>query len=181
MRTIEVSKRGCGFPKEGGFYAIGGGRAMTCYALPMELQPCGCCMQMPKFARCPTQVTSEYLHMLFAKCEATERCNQCVKDRKYWISWIGSDYDTKSFNEEVDRQGLSRRIPPSFAKSIQVGDYFANVKNGKIISMVPITSVRYYVKPEDDATKIETLEKDGIEVCKLKKVETENVEQLEIE
>ena len=167
MRTIKIRRRGCGLPKAGGFYAIGSGRSMTCFALPVELQPCKCCNQEPKFARCPTKVTSEYLHMMFTDCEAKDQCRCCVMDnRDYWISWIGSDYSEESFVQEVNNQGLSRRIPPSFAKAISPGDWFANVKNRKIISLVPITSVRYYVKDGDDVEKLKKLEEAGIDVCK---------------
>jgi hypothetical protein len=169
MMTVDIYERGCGFPKEGGYYAIGGGRSMTCYALPVELTPCSCCNQMPKFARCPTPVTSEYLHMMFSKCEVNDNCRGCVRDNKtYWISWIGSDYDTESFNREVTSQGLSRKIPPSFASLIQAGDIFANVKRGEIISLIPVTSIRYYVKPKDKASDLEKLQEQGIEVAKMK-------------
>jgi hypothetical protein len=177
MKTVRIRKRGCGYPKQGGFYAIGAGKARVCFALPVELTPCKCCMQMPKFARCPTKVTSEYLHQLFFDCESKETCRSCVMDnRDYWISWIGSDYDTDSFIQEVNTQGLSRRIPPSFAKAIRPGDYFANVKNGKIISLVPITSIRYYVKEGDDEEKLKKLKEDGVDVCKMDLVNEEETQ-----
>lgn len=166
MITVDVQKRGCGFPKEGGFYAIGGGKALTCFALPVTLVPCECCDQMPKFARCPTPVTGKYIETLF-KQPCCDACHHCVKDRRYWISWVGSDYTTETFCREVNNQGLSRRIPPSFYKSIKVGDYFANVKGGEIINMIPITSVRYYFKKGDSEEKIKQLEEEGIEVAKI--------------
>lgn len=123
MVTIKVRPRGCGIPKEGGFYAIGGGKALTCFAMPVALKPCECCSQMPKTCRCPTLVTGKYLHLLFQDCEKNEYCHCCVKQQvNYWISWVGSDYTTDSFIKEVNHQGLSRRIPPSFAKLIKPGD-----------------------------------------------------------
>lgn len=169
MITVDVQKRGCGFPKEGGFYAIGGGKPLTCFALPVKLLPCDCCDQMPKFARCPTPVTSKYIETLFYndKPSCGQMCHQCVRGKKYWISWVGSDYTTETFCREVNNQGLSRRLPPSFAKLIQVGDYFANVKGGEIINMIPITSVRYYLKKGDSEEKIKQLEEEGIEVAQI--------------
>lgn len=44
--------------------------------------------------------------------------------------------------------------------------YIANVKAGEIISLVPVTTVRYYVKKKEDAEKLKQLEADGIEVAK---------------
>lgn len=171
MKTVQVSKRGCGYPKEGGFYAIGGGVAMHCHALPMTLVPCSCCMQMPKQTRAPVRTTSEYLHQLAEECEISSKCRFCIQDNKtYWVSWIGSDYTAESFEMEVKKQGLSRKIPPSLAKLIATGDLFVNVKNGKIISIVPISTVRYYVKPSDKPDTLKELENDGIEVCTFEKI-----------
>ncbi len=168
MITVDVQKRGCGWPKEGGFYVMGGGKPLTCFALPVTLVPCECCNQMPKFARCPTLVTDKYINNLFAACQTGNiHCNHCVRGKRYWISWVGSDYTTETFCREVSVQGLSRKIPPSFAKLIQEGDYFANVKGGEIINMIPVTSVRYYLKPGDSEEKIKELEKAGIEVAKI--------------
>lgn len=170
MITVNVQKRGCGWPKEGGFYVMGGGKPLVCFALPVTLVPCECCNQMPKFARCPTPVTAEYIKNLFYGkdgefCGPT--CHACVSGKRYWISWVGSDYTTETFCREVNVQGMSRRIPPSFAKLIQPGDVFANVKGGEIINMIPCTSVRYYLKPGDSEEKIKELEKEGIEVAKI--------------
>ena len=41
------------------------------------------------------------------------------------------------------------------------------MKGGEIINMIPITSIRYYLKPGDSEEKIKQLEHDGVEVAKI--------------
>lgn len=167
MQKIKVFERGCGYPKEGGFYAIGGGDAEPCFALPAELVPCTCCDQLPQFSRSPQKVTHGYLRRLFDGCLCG---STCIRSTTYWLSFIGSDYTAKSFNQEVTRLGMSRRIQPSFRTAIKPGHVFANVKGNKIISLVPVTCVRYYVKPGDSTEHLIDLKKDGIEVCEMEVV-----------
>lgn len=176
MRTVQVEERGCGLPKEGGFYAIGGGRPKVCFALPVKLVPCSCCAQLPKFARTPSRVSHKYLQQLFYPVAdvclegGLLNCRKCIADKVYWISWVGSDYTVESFCQEVNTMGMSRRIPPGISKLIKPGDVFANVKSGEIISLCPVESVRYYVHKKDSTEKLVDLAAAGIDVCKFEVV-----------
>lgn len=178
--TIAVGKRGYGWPQAGGFYVLSGTHNQLCYGLPAPLSTCECCGHKPKFARAPSIIQSAWLrqiveencntilHNSFHKCSGA-----CIHTaRTYWLSWIGSDYDAKSFLVELRTLGLSRRIAPSFIDKIQIGDNIVCIKDEMIIAIVPITQKRYYVKPgeKDDTTKIKELEKKNIICCKYEKL-----------
>jgi hypothetical protein len=164
MKTVHIYERGCGWPQEGGFYAMSLNSFVHCTDLPSQLPVCDCCGLQLKFSRALQYVPDGYLAMIRQNCA-------CVRNVVTYCDWVGSDYTTEDFIREVRAQGASRRLRPSEAAKIKPGNQLLAVKDGWIIAILPVTSIRYYVKPDDTSELIERLEAEGIEVCKMQRVE----------
>lgn len=165
MMAIHIMQRKCGWPRQGGYYVLSYAKPATCFALPATLCACTECEQSPKFSRAPKQISRAYLMRIFNCLNGSECKQKCLpKHRKYWLTFVGSDYTEEEFVTELRAQGLSRRIPRQFARLIDVDDIFVCVKNNKIIALIPVQAIAYYPKETDDQRFLEDLQAQGIEI-----------------
>lgn len=125
------SERGCGYRKIGGLYLASDlGVQIACDALPLPLDPCGCCGFEPFPTRGLQRLKANYIQFLsdrkhkdmgIAECQDDAGCPVCYPwgnaDREcdslnLGLMFVGGSYYTpKSFIEESLKLGVSKRIP----------------------------------------------------------------------
>ena len=127
------SKRGCGYRKVGGMYLVGGLLSLPCDRLPYPLTVCPVCGQGMKVNRGFTRINPLKVFGLHdeqvpvfqdnpavageitkVNCfDAVRPCLMCdPTEEPSYIMLVGEKYyTTKSFIEEADTLGVSKRIP----------------------------------------------------------------------
>lgn len=182
MEQIIEKKRGCGYRKEGGFYAVSNGFWNECCILPLPVGACPCCGQGIKPSRSLTKVSKE---LLFAQKKPT--CDDdypCLigqhKEEHFLLEWIGrSHYPTAaSFIQEAMVMGISRRLKNGIPRGFEQGKtvmllahrfYLDPNEESPVIFAAIRPKIEYIYKEGDSDEKIKKLEERGISVIKVVK------------
>lgn len=121
------SIRGCGYRTVGSMYLVGGGMALPCDRLPMGLDECPVCGNIPHFIRSVQKIDPLSMFGPHEKkiCKCKSICPLCNPETKprdipNYLMWVGSDYTNKSFIKEANKMGVSKKIN-SLPKDLVVG------------------------------------------------------------
>jgi len=187
MKIIESKEnpRGCGYRKEGGLYLVSGGASVPCLKLPIELTICPCCGNGIKPSRGWTWIDNSLI--INSPCK-DQSCKGCVpfdgSIEKFGLLWIGTAfYKTRSdFTREAAERGVSRRIR-FIPKDFKVGETWVLLAHRNAVlnqdgSYTPAifyafmpTAIEYIVKGTESTEELERLEKRGVTLIKLVKLE----------
>jgi hypothetical protein len=120
------SARGCGFRQWHGVYFMSGSFIEQCDRGIIEIEPCECCGERPRFNRGISRINP---YQLFGKHEILKEktidmmedcrhlrknpfCYMCDPPTHGFLDWVGKDnYTPESFLKEAHEQGISRRLP----------------------------------------------------------------------
>ncbi len=189
--TSYEEKRGCGYRKQGGLYLVSGSLSDSCQKLPIPLIVCPTChagvkpsrgwtwvgFQLIKDAPCTKLI--EDFHKDAYPCTGCPPFDGSVE--RFGLLWIGEKfYKTPyEFNKEAITQGISRRIN-YIPKDFVLGETWVLMAHRKCIpdgeDFIPgifcvfrPTTIEYIVKDDDTDEHLESLEKRGISLVRIKK------------
>jgi len=126
VKVVHDHQRGCGWRdpmSEGALYMMAEGRGMICGRLPIPLDVCPCCGTGFKQSRGFTWIDAQKVFRFAigeTECPTAEQDEVCPLAatmqgfiEKMGLIWIGKKYyaTPKIFMDELDQQGMSRRIP----------------------------------------------------------------------
>jgi hypothetical protein len=119
--------RGCGWRTVGSMYLVGGGMTLPCDRLPMGLDECPVCGNIPHFIRSVQKIDPLALWGVHEKkiCKCKPICPLCnpetkPRDISNYLQWVGNDYTPESFIKESDKMGVSKKIN-NLPKDLVVG------------------------------------------------------------
>ena len=124
MRTVTEGARGCGYRAPGGLYLMSDGAGEPCPKLPIELRVCPVCGSGIKPTRGftwiePDAFTEPGPH---GSDEHSARCPLSGSIERAGLVWIGGAfYTARSFTDEAERMGVSRRIP-ALPRGFEIGE-----------------------------------------------------------
>jgi hypothetical protein len=111
------AERGCGFKHIGGLYLVGGGMALPCDRLPLEIDECPVCGEIIRFSRGIQKINPLVLWGPHDKkeCKCPLQCPLCNPEKKpqdvpSYLMFVGQDYSSNSFISEAKKMGVSKKI-----------------------------------------------------------------------
>jgi hypothetical protein len=134
-------KRGCGYRKVGGKYLVGGGVAVACDRLPLELSVCPCCHAGIKQSRGWTWVNVAMLvGGIHPNCLDDFPCPLCMETSKMGnagLLWIGEKFypTPQDFDREGAQMGFSRRIS-AIPRDFKVGETWVLLAHRKTFKTI---------------------------------------------
>lgn len=199
IRDVVESKRGCGYRVPGGLYLVTSGLGRVCGALPIELTVCPTCHHGIKPSRGWTWINIATL-VEQRGCDRQEKegeegCGDCpIADAKIQMAgllWVGEKfYSTPDeFSKEAARMGISRRIS-MVPRGFRVGETWVALAHRKafpttfdlkpgeeiewhsaIFHLFRPARIEYVVKGDETDEELESLEKRGISLVRVKRAE----------
>lgn len=133
------AKRNCGYRKVGGLYLCGGGMAIDCHRLPMEVHACPVCSSGIKYSRGFMWLDAQ---KFFGKCTSPHdmpchkiSCAVCFPPiGKHGLMWIGKKFYTPAdFTSEAIELGVSKRIS-AIPRNFKLGEtwiYLSHLEAGQ--------------------------------------------------
>jgi hypothetical protein len=137
--------RGCGYRKVGAIYIVGTGISLPCDRLPYNLTVCPVCGQGIKFSMGFTWLQPDrYFQGKHTDCkdqfpDVCPLCNPKLMGEKAGLLWVGGAFYTpKSFVEEAERMGVSKRIG-YIPRDLKLGETWVLLAHKKAgIEKVPV-------------------------------------------
>ncbi len=195
VQTIREGARGCGYKQEGGIYLVSEGIGDVCCKLPIKLDVCPTCGHGIKPSRGWTWI--DVAELIKDKVDRRDHeCDACplgdkniLKDDQHGTHWArvgllwigGSFYTPRSWYDETQRMGASRRIP-AIPKDFVLGETLVCVAHrehkkdalGKgvpaIFHIFKPTAIQYVVKPRDGQKKLKRMIKRGITPVRIERL-----------
>jgi hypothetical protein len=104
-------KRLCGYRRVGGIYLCGDGETFKCDRLPMPIEPCPTCGEEVRFSRGIQKINPRAIWEIHNGCACNvNNCPVCYPPDEAFLMWVGSEYTAKTFTDEADDMGVSKRI-----------------------------------------------------------------------
>lgn len=130
VKIRTVSRRGCGWPKEGGLYLFSEKPVVGCGKLPVPLGVCPCCGEGIRPSRAPRWLEQPERLWRDRECVkgSPDKCAHCPMSAAYesgpaLLIWVGEKFYPKpqDYFKEALEQGISRRIL-SIPREFKVGE-----------------------------------------------------------
>lgn len=147
IKTIQESRRGCGYRKPGGLYLFAGGRAEPCGRLPIPVHVCPTCGNGVKAGRGFQWIKWEFLgpgscsRMMSQSENVRTGCMTCplsARDlaERLGLMWVGGSYypTPEDFLAEARAQGVSKRIP-ALPLDFKLGTTWLALAHRKAVSL----------------------------------------------
>ena len=149
------SERGCGYRQWHGVYFVSGKFIAQCDRGLIELEPCSCCGERPRFNRGLTGIKPFKLFGDHENCSDKKNCFVCYPPKNAFLDWVGkTNYTMESFVIEAHQMGISRRYTSdALPVGFQIGRSIIYLAMEKVIEK---TIAETIAEPNKRARKIKT-------------------------
>jgi hypothetical protein len=191
--TKQETARRCGFRNPGGLYLVCDSVGKYCFKLPIALTVCPHCGEGIKQTRGFTWITNKIVNE--APCKSN--CNgdgksDCPFDdttiETFGLLWVGEKFYTNAidFTNEARTRGISKRIA-QIPREFKIGKTWILLAHPNAVQRIEgdqayfepgifhafkPTRIEYILTGNETADELESLEKRGLTLIDLKKVET---------